>query len=138
MLRWLATLSLVGATALACSNEEPVTIDINDPMAAVSQASQSMDSLHSYHMELTLSPEGLKLTSDGNVGISKVVFFTNFFKRTVGKKLTTSLEPIGNIRDGRTLSEIWEQGFELRMAQGSVIDRNYEYYVGWEPIESVL
>jgi MoaA/NifB/PqqE/SkfB family radical SAM enzyme len=112
-----------------------------EPLISCRYSGKQRDMLRGVPMPLFTdfhSGTGLKLTSDGNVGISKVVFFTNFFKRTVGKKLTTSLEPIGNIRDGRTLSEIWEQGFELRLAQGSVIDRNYEYYVGWEPIESVL
>lgn len=83
------------------------------------------------------SGTGLKLTSDGNVGISKVVFFTNYFKETVGERVKTSLEAIGNIRDGRGLKDIWDQGLELRVAQGKIIDRNYEYYVGWESIENV-
>jgi hypothetical protein len=46
-------------TACSGSSEEPgATIDVSEPTAAVRQASEAMSNLSSYHMELTLSPEG--------------------------------------------------------------------------------
>lgn len=52
-------------TITACSGsggELTATIDVTNPGAAVRQASEAMANLDSYHMELTLSPEGTDFT----------------------------------------------------------------------------
>jgi len=86
------------------------------------------------------SGTGLKITSNGDIGISKMVFFTNFFKKMVGAKLASSLNPIGNIysKDFSSLEETWTKNLELRLIQSEIIDKNYEYYVGWESINNLL
>lgn len=85
------------------------------------------------------SGTGLKIIPNGDVGISKFVFFTDYFKESMRDKIPVPLEPIGNIsRKGASIKEIWQKSIAQRTAQEKVIDNSYDYYVGWKGINDLL